>query len=86
MTWSRTQARPAHDVFLPHDYPAVYHRRFYTEQYLSHSLLANSQKFEVVFATYLMSMRHRQALPATFGPEVGDSLFCGGSFWIRSLE
>jgi hypothetical protein len=74
-----------HDVFIPYDYPDAYVGRFYNEQYLLHCLLANSARFEVVFATHFMSREHPSEMQSVFGPEVGrDPLFMGASFWFRT--
>jgi hypothetical protein len=74
-----------HDIFIPFDYPDNYFERFYTEQYLLHTLLANSTKFEVLLATHYLSREYPEVMQATFGSAVGrDSLFFGASFWMRS--
>lgn len=74
-----------HDVFLPYDYPDAYVSRFYTEQYLLQALLANSLKFDVVFATHYMTRECAPVMQKVFGPDVGeDELFYGASFWMMS--
>ena len=73
-----------HDVFLPYDYPPVYVRRGYNEQYLLHALLANNHLLEVLFATHLMAREHRPLMRSVFGSQVGDGPFGGASFWFRS--
>ena len=74
-----------HDVFLPYDYPDVYVKRLYTEQYLLHALLADSAKFRVVFATHFMGRAHRREMQSVFGDAVGgEGLFGGASFWFES--
>jgi len=73
-----------HDIFLPYEYPRVYQERLYAEQYLLHALLSNSGKFEVLFATFAMSMRHGDAMRAAFGDSVATDDLCGASFWMRS--
>jgi hypothetical protein len=74
-----------HDIFVPFDYPDNYFERFYTEQYLLHTLLANSQKFEVLLATHYLSREYREAAQAAFGPHIGENLrFFGASFWMKS--
>ena len=75
-----------HDIFLPYDYPAVYRKWGYAEQYLLHALLSGSSKFEVVFASLFMCETQPGAIRAAFGPEAGSGLFRGASFWIRSVS
>lgn len=72
-----------HDIFLPFDYPKewiVERQRFWTEQYLLQSYLAENDHVEVLFTSHFISKRHtedvRQAFP--------NALWIGGgSFWIR---
>jgi hypothetical protein len=74
-----------HDIFTPFDYPINYGYRFYNEQYVLQALLANSQKFIVLFSTHLMSREHAREMQRVFGAEVGsDPLFFGASFWIET--
>lgn len=75
-----------HDIYLPWDYPPVYVRRGYTEQYLLHALLAGSRRFELVAAAYFLSRRHAGSMRAAFGPRVAVAdTFQGASFWFRSV-
>lgn len=69
-----------HDVFLPFDYPEPQRRRLYTEQYLVHALLSGSDRYRVLFATYLMGRAHPEELDAAI--PMGDGAV-GGSFWFR---
>lgn len=76
-----------HDVFLPYDYPDNYFERFYSEQYLLHCLLSDSNKFRVRLATHFLAREYASEMQATFGPEIGvDQLFFGASFWIQSIK
>ena len=44
-----------HDIFLPHDYPAAWADRYYSEQYLLGSaLLAGAQRYEVVLPNHFV--------------------------------
>jgi hypothetical protein len=75
-----------HDVYLPYDYPPGYAERFYSEQYLLHTLLSRSPTFEVLLATHFMSREHPETMQAAFGPAVGaDPLFFGASFWFQTV-
>jgi hypothetical protein len=72
-----------HDVFLPYDYPDAYRRRVYGEQYVLEALLADSPRYEVLFATHWMVRRHPEPMRRAFGPIVGnDPLYFGASFWF----
>ncbi|MBP7864810.1 MAG: class I SAM-dependent methyltransferase [Acidobacteria bacterium] len=74
-----------HDVFIPFDYPDVYVRMFYTEQYLLHAFLAGNPRCEVVFATHFMSRTRAAAMQAVFGEAVGrEPIFNGASFWFQT--
>jgi hypothetical protein len=74
----------AHDVYLPYDYPPRYQYRLYTEQYVLHALLADSPRYRVELAAFLMTERHPDAMRRTFGPAPGrDGRHRGASFWFR---
>lgn len=73
-----------HDIFLPYDYPIVFLKKWYTEQYLLYPLLLQSERYELVFTTHYLSRKHAQEMQATFGPIVGaDNRFFGASLWFR---
>lgn len=73
-----------HDIFLPFDYPEVYRRWGYAEQYLLHALLAHNRALRPVFAAYFMSDADPGAMRATFGPGAADGDYRGASFWMRT--
>ena len=60
-----------HDIYLPYDYPIVFLKRGYTEQYLLYSTLLQSNRYEIIFTTHYLSRKHPQNMQATFGPIVG---------------
>lgn len=73
-----------HDIFIPYDYPFIYQKRLYTEQYILHALLAHSHRYRVLFGTHFMSRRHPETMQAVFGEVVGrEDWFFGGSFWFQ---
>ncbi|MBM3287525.1 MAG: class I SAM-dependent methyltransferase [Candidatus Eisenbacteria bacterium] len=73
-----------HDVFIPYDYPFLYQKRLYTEQYVLHALLAHSRRYRVVMATHFLSREHTSEMQAVFGPAVGtDDLYWGASLWFQ---
>ena len=74
-----------HDIYLPYGYASDFAQRFWTEQYLLQALLTGSDRYEVLFATHLMSRRHVDEMRAVFGPHVGaaDGPSYGQSFWLR---
>jgi hypothetical protein len=73
-----------HDIFIPYDYPTNYDPLCWTEQYLLHTLLAHSPRYEILMATQYMTRHHTHQMQATFGPQVGtDELFYGASFWFQ---
>lgn len=74
-----------HDIFLPDEYPDVYAKQGYSEQYLLAALLANSRRFRVVLAVHDLVRRHPAAARSALGPKVGTGLFGGASLWMRSL-
>ena len=74
----------AHDIFLPYEYPITYLKRFYTEQYILHALLAHSTRYEIVFTTHYLTRKYPEEMQKTFGSIVGThNRFFGGSFWFR---
>jgi len=73
-----------HDIFLPYDYPIVYLKRMYTEQYLLYSTLLNSNRYEILFTSHFMSRNYRKEMQETFGSIVGENnRFFGASCWFR---
>jgi hypothetical protein len=48
------------------------------------ALLADSPRYRVELATFLMTNRHRDAMQRTFGPSLGrHDEHRGASFWFR---
>jgi len=73
-----------HDIYLPYDYPVVFLKRGYTEEYLLYSTLLQSNRYEVVFTTHYLSRTYPKDMQATFGPVVGShNRFFGGCLWFR---
>lgn len=75
-----------HDVYLPYDYPQFMCDRFYSEQYgLAIYLLANRQRYEVLFPNYFIS--EDKELSEVIAPIWRDHPENverhGGSFWLR---
>jgi hypothetical protein len=76
-----------HDIYLPYDYPQEMCDRFYSEQYmLAAFLLANPEKYEVIFPGIFIS--EDKALsdslePIWQSPNTSSVEKHGGSFWLR---
>lgn len=72
-----------HDIFLPYGYASQFSERFWTEQYLLHALLSGSDRYQVTFATHLMTRQHLDAMRDAIGPAVATrpDLY-GQSFWF----
>jgi hypothetical protein len=76
-----------HDIYLPYDYPQEMCDRFYSEQYmLAAFLLANPEKYEVVFPGIFVSEdKSLSGLlePIWQSPNTSAVEKHGGSFWLR---
>lgn len=73
-----------HDIFIPYDYPTCYDHLCWTEQYVLHAMLANSNRYHTLFATQYMTRYRTAQMQQTFGPQVGaDNLFFGASYWVQ---
>ena len=73
-----------HDIFLPYDYPLIYKKWLYNEQYILQGMLSYSQRYEILFSTHYLTRMYPGEMQATFGQIVGkDSRFYGASFWLR---
>lgn len=76
-----------HDIFLPDDYPAEWHRRLYNEQYLLLAwLLGGSAGDETIFPVQFVSQD--QALSSLLAPVFDLPALAGrkphgGAFWMR---
>lgn len=77
-----------HDIFLPHDYPEDWHKRWYNEQYLLASyLLAGAGGDAVVFPCAYVAgdAELRSGLDGVFHlPALAGSRPGGGAFWMLS--
>jgi hypothetical protein len=79
-----------HDIYLPYDYPQDMCDRFYSEQYvLAAFLLANPEKYKVIFPAYFVSAD--KALAGAIEPlwqheNTQGVEKHGGSFWFRVGE
>jgi len=78
-----------HDITLPHDYPAEWAGRWYSEQYLLAAfLLAKEAKFDILLPNWFI--KHDAELsgmldPLWQRPELqGIALYGGCSFWMRA--
>ena len=76
-----------HDIFLPHDYPASWGPRYYSEQYLLATLLlADGPRYAVLFPAYYVSQDAELAqvmAPLWAEPELTGVETYGTSFWLR---
>ena len=76
-----------HDIYIPFDYPQFMCDRFYSEQYMLASfLLANPEKYQVLFPNYFVS--EDEALKEQLAPLWDHANMKGverhgGSFWIK---
>lgn len=74
-----------HDLFLPDDYPpqwAIEENRGWNEQYAVHAMLANSDRYRIVFAVHFALTRLADDARPVFGSCAGHA-YQGGSFWIE---
>lgn len=76
-----------HDIYIPFDYPQFMCDRAYSEQYmLAAFLLANSQKYRVLFPNFFVSTDQELASGFTElwqKPELKGVEQHGGSFWLQ---
>lgn len=79
-----------HDIFLPQDYPVMWHKRFYNEQYLWTSyLLAGASGDEMAFPAAYVSGDERlsAALAGIFDlPSLLGLRPQGASFWMKRTD
>ncbi len=79
-----------HDIYIPYDYPQFMCDRFYSEQYgLAMYLLANSEKYQPLFANYYVSEnKELAAIIADFWKHENTKNVekHGGSFWLKINE
>jgi len=78
-----------HDIYLPYDYPEVWQRRYYSEQYgVAAMLLADlGRRYEIVMANFFVSqdlpLRQQFERLVRAQPGLGDVLPAGSSLWLR---
>jgi hypothetical protein len=74
-----------HDIFLPHDYPADWLRRYYSEQYLLASWLLGGVRLRIELPIlYCTKTPHLHALLDKFWKltPLNEALHSGGIFWF----
>lgn len=75
-----------HDIYTPYDYPYIYQKRLYTEQYMLQSLLTHSSRYRVVFATHMMGREHTETMRQTISPAIGiNNEYYGAAFWFEII-
>ncbi len=73
-----------HDIFIPYDYPLRYKKLGYNEQYILQTLLADSNRYRVVFSTQCMSRKYPELMQSVFSEVTGkEDLYFGASFWFE---
>ncbi|NJK68693.1 MAG: class I SAM-dependent methyltransferase [Microcoleus sp. SU_5_3] len=80
-----------HDIFWPLDYPESWQERFYNEQYLLGTLLANGlTNYEIVLPVYYASFHpelSNMISPLWSADEKFDRVYKhGGSFWMQKRK
>jgi len=78
-----------HDIFLPYEYPKAWlkeYDRFWNEQYFVGVILAFSDKFRVLWASYLMHREYSGVLRNCF-PSYPQAAYLHGpsSLWLEKL-
>jgi hypothetical protein len=77
-----------HDIFLPAEYPKpwiVEHHRFWTEQYALQAFLTFNDRFEVLWGSSFMHLKHPERLREAFS-SYRELPSWPGSFWIRRVR
>lgn len=74
-----------HDIFLPHDYPSEWSKRFYNEQYLLACWLLGGDRLKIELPSYHCAVEPE--LVAAAEPLMSQVLACGagrgaGAFWF----
>ena len=77
-----------HDIYLPHDYPPEWERRFYSEQYLLAALLLADQgrRYEIVFPARFCATDPALAPDAVAWWQAiapADRVMGANAFWLR---
>jgi hypothetical protein len=73
-----------HDIFLPADYPPVWSRRYYSEQYLLACWLLAGDRLQVEFPVWYCFANGLldDFQPLLDGPNLADCTYDGGAFWF----
>ena len=77
-----------HDIYLPEEYPKLWvltENRSWNEQYVLNAIMANSDRFEIVFGSNYAMLMHLDKLADVIRTNQ-SSAFGGSSFWIRRTE
>ena len=78
----------AHDILLPAEYPRekVFNENiFWNEQYLLQAFLAFNERYEVLWASSFMHLKHPDKLEKAF-LSYQKSKIWPGSFWMRRMK
>ena len=76
-----------HDIFLPHDYPPDWAKRYYSEQYLLASWLLGGTRLRVELPLFYCTMTpHLHGLLDDFWKlaPLGEAHHSGGIFWFTT--
>ena len=75
-----------HDIFLPADYPPIWNKRLYSEQYiLGALLLTKSPPFRILLPNYYACIEPTLSARATKLVQSKLGAVDGSSFWIESV-
>lgn len=77
-----------HDIFLPAEYPKPWileHHRFWTEQYALQAFLTFNDRFEILWGSSFMHLKHPERLREAFS-SYREAASWPGSFWIRRVR
>jgi len=73
-----------HDIFLPYDYPNIYYKRYYNEQYLLFSLLTNTSRYKILLATHALNRYDKSIMQDALNTKaISDFSAFGASLWFK---
>jgi hypothetical protein len=77
-----------HDIYIPYDYPIVYDKSLWNEQYLLSAILTHSRRFETYLSVHALCRERESIMKSIINPQIDSAInmYCGGSYYIRKVS
>jgi hypothetical protein len=75
-----------HDIYLPYDYPNIYYKWYYNEQYILYSLLTNTNRYKILMATHILNRKYTSVMENILNTKAISKLDSfGAALWFKVI-